>query len=81
MSQARNKPTRAFVIPNPSSHPNQGMPYELKQGSVWTGIVIQDKEVEAMATDGRLYLVLEHSHAKKPIQSRVMIQSKSSKEI
>ncbi len=72
-SQLRKRPDKVFFIPNPST--DQCLPFELKQGNVWTGIAIQDSKVAALATKGRLYCVLNHSHDEKPIKARVVIRS------
>lgn len=72
-SQLRKRSDRAFIIPNPSTA--QRLPFELKQGSVWSGITIQDEQVAEMATKGRLYCVLYHSHNEKPVKARVVIRS------
>lgn len=74
-SQIRQKPDRAFIFPHPSSV--NTLPFELKEGSVWSGIVIQDQQLEEMATKGRLYCVLYLSHDEKPTKFRVVIRSNS----
>ena len=73
----RKRPNKAFVIPNPSDV--HVLPYELKQGNLWTGIAIQDENVAQMANAGRLYCVLYHSHSERPIYRRVSIAKKGEK--
>jgi hypothetical protein len=75
-SKLRKKSDKAFIIPNPSTV--QRLPFELKQGSIWSGVAIQDSQVEALAMKGRLYCVLYHSHDEKPIMARVEIRSNTS---
>lgn len=71
----RHWPEKAFVIPNPSD--TQRLPFELKQGSLWSGIAIQDTEIAKMAKEGLLYCVLHHSHNERPIYRRVVVHVRS----
>lgn len=65
-------PDKAAIIPIPST--TQPLPFELRPGTLWTGIAIQDHEIEQWATNGLLYLMLYHSHNDKPLQRRVVIR-------
>jgi len=64
------KNDKAAVILVPSLA--QPLPFELKPGAVWTGLALQD-EIEKWPTTGVLYMVLCHSHSKKPLRRRVII--------
>ena len=75
-NRIRRRPDKAFIIPNPSEA--HKLPYELKQGNLWTGLAIQDKDVETMARDGLLYCVLYHTHNEKPVYRRLRIPEKKS---
>lgn len=67
-------PDRGAVIPAPSVvHP---LPFELRPGAVWTGIAIQDPEIEKWATNGILDMFLSHSHTDKALRQRVVIKKK-----
>ena len=65
-------PDKAAIVPNPSTI--QPLPFELKPGAIWSGIAIQDPEIEHWATNGILYMMLYHSHDSKPMRRRVVIQ-------
>ncbi|MBI3370533.1 MAG: hypothetical protein HY017_02085 [Betaproteobacteria bacterium] len=74
-NRIRRRPDKAAIIPNPSDvHP---LPHELKQGSLWSGIAIQDDQVTKWAKEGRLYCVLYHSHSERPIYRRVVAHERS----
>lgn len=55
----------AFAIP---------FPYVLKPGEMWTGGIEQDKELEDMAKNGKLFCQVHHSWAKKPSRKRIIIE-------
>jgi hypothetical protein len=74
-SWLRRRPDKAFVIPFPNTV--QQLPFALEPGAVWTGMAIQDNQVEDMATKGRLYCMLYHSHDENPIRRRVVVLSNS----
>jgi hypothetical protein len=67
-------PDKAAIVPNPSIA--QPLPFELKPGTVWMGICIQDSQVEKWATTGILDILLYHSHNSKPIRRRVVIRKR-----
>ncbi len=67
-------PDKAAVVPNPSTV--QPLPFELKPGARWSGIAIQDPEIEQWATNGILDMMLYHSHSNKPIRRRVVIRQR-----
>ena len=71
-SQIRSRPDKAFVIPNPNF--DFPLPFQLTQGSVWSGITVQDEQIIDMATKGRLYCMLSISHSKKSEKLRVTIK-------
>lgn len=55
----------AFAIP---------FPYVLKPGEIWTGGIEQDKELEDMAKNGKLFYQVHHAWAKKPSRKRIIIE-------
>jgi len=65
-------PDKAAIVPVPSTV--QRLPFELKPGALWTGLAVQDSEIEGWATGGTLYMVLYHSHSEKPLRRRVEIR-------
>jgi hypothetical protein len=71
----RNRPNKMFVMPQPSTA--QPIPFELKQGNVWTGIGIQDEKLEEVAKHGYLFCVVYHSHCERPLKRRVIIRKRS----
>ena len=75
-SLIRRRPDQAFIIPHPNT--DFPLPFQLKQGNVWAGITVQDEQLTEMATNGKLYCVLSHSHSEKPTKKRVVIRTKSS---
>jgi hypothetical protein len=66
------KPDKVSIVVTPSSA--QPLPHELKAGAIWTGFAVQEPEIERRAKSGFLYIVLYHSHSKRPIRRRVVIQ-------
>ncbi len=70
----KKKPDKAFVVPSPSSA--QQLPFELKPGVLWSGIAIQDSQIEKWATTGILDMILYHSHANKPMRQRVVMRKR-----
>jgi hypothetical protein len=48
----RNKTQKTLLIMNPNL--NERIPYELKPGRTWTGVAVENEEVEAMARKGYL---------------------------
>ncbi|MBK8113873.1 MAG: hypothetical protein IPK44_04630 [Candidatus Accumulibacter sp.] len=72
ISRLRKKASKAFIVPQPS--PAQQLPYELKQGTVWSGIAEQSADIEAMAKTGHLICELYHSHRDKPESKRINIR-------
>ncbi len=56
------------AIPNPA----QPVPFELKPGAEWTGIVEQNTELEDQVRNGWAYVTIYHSHAKRPIRQRIV---------
>jgi len=68
----RTKPDRPSIVLTPSSA--EPLPYELKAGGIWTGFIVQEPDVEQRARTGFLYVVLYHSHSKKPIRQRAVIE-------
>ena len=74
-SRLRNRPTKAAVLFE--LNPAQPLPFELKPGAVWMGLTEQESVIEEWATKGILYVTLWHSHRKKPMWRRVLVQSPS----
>ena len=46
-------------------------PYVLQPGGTWVAPCLQNEEMIKLASTGRLYLAIIHSHAKKPLYCRV----------
>jgi hypothetical protein len=67
-------PDKAAIVPNPSIA--QPLPFELRPGALWTGIAIQDREIENWAIGGILDMVIYHSHTSKPMRRRVVIRKR-----
>ena len=65
---------KAAVVPNPSLA--QPLPFELKPGVVWSGIIIQAPQIVEWATTGILDMVVYHSHTSKPLRQRVVISKR-----
>lgn len=74
-TRMRGRPDAAAIVPNPNDV--HLLPYELKQGNLWSGIAIQNDQVTKWATEGRLYCVLYHSHREQPIYRRVVARERS----
>jgi hypothetical protein len=53
----------------------QPLPFELKPGAEWTGIALQNAQVEEWAIEGELYIVPYHSHSEKPLRKRVSLST------
>lgn len=71
-ARIRKKHSKIFVIPQPSKI--QPLPFELKQGSVWTGIGIQNEALEVSAKNSYLFCIVCLSHHEKPMKRRVVIK-------
>jgi hypothetical protein len=69
------KPDFAAIVPIPSTA--QPLPFELKPGAVWQGMAVQTEDVEKMANDGWLFMILQHSHNKKQLHSRLNLRAGS----
>ena len=68
----RNRPTTAFFIANPSL--SQRIPFELKQGNPpWIGFAEQTDDVGKMAREGYLICHVYHTHSRRPLRRRVVI--------
>lgn len=67
-------PDKAAVVPSPSI--TQPLPFELKPGIVWTGLIIQDPQIEEWAATGILDMMVYHSHTSKPLRQRIVIKRK-----
>jgi len=73
--RVRRRPDKAAIGPKPSDA--QRLPFELKQGNLWSGIASQDEQVTTWAKEGLLYCVLYHSHSERPIYRRVVVHERS----
>jgi hypothetical protein len=78
-SLIRDRNDKGFIVATPSTV--QRIPYELKQGTMWTGISIQDEEIENMARNGYLICALYHSHNEKPIKRRLVLTKQPNQSI
>jgi hypothetical protein len=70
----KKKPVKAAVTLTPSV--TQPLPFELKPGVVWTGLIIQNPEIEEWATTGILDMLVYHSHTGKPLRQRIAIKKR-----
>jgi len=69
LNRLRNRATKSFVADDLNT--SQNFPWELKEGSMWTGLTEQLPELEEMGRKGDLEFALYHSHDKRPIRCRV----------
>jgi hypothetical protein len=69
LSRLRKRHDEVFVIPIPSRE--QPLPFELKPGSIWRGMGVQEQGLEDAARDGYLYCLVAHSHRGAPLKRRV----------
>jgi hypothetical protein len=69
LSRLRKRHDKVFVIPIPSRE--QPLPFELKPGSIWRGMGVQEQGLEDAAKNGYLYCLVAHSHRGAPLKQRV----------
>jgi hypothetical protein len=70
----RRKIDFAFVVPYPQ--PAQPLPYRFEIGARWLGLMEQTGDMEAMARDGYLFMVLYTAHGGRGTRVRVRWQEK-----
>jgi hypothetical protein len=70
------KPSQNYWVANPNTF--QQVPFELKPGIEWKGMIEQNSEIEIWAQEGYLYATLNHSHNKKPMRQRIVIRKPKS---
>jgi hypothetical protein len=70
----RRKPTRAFVINEPSKA--QRIPYRFDVGDQWQGLMIQTDDIVCMAQDGYLFLILYTARGGRGTRTRVKWRNK-----
>jgi hypothetical protein len=72
LSYMRNRPSRAFVIPNPQllGHP-PNLPSESKAGSQWSGFVRHRPDVIKDLQDGTFYVAVTSTDRDKPYLVRI----------
>ena len=63
----------AFIAIPSSTQP---VPFELKPGVEWSGMIEQNSKLEEWARNGWLYVTISHSHDRKPIQCRLVLQAR-----
>lgn len=51
----------------------QRVPFELKPGVEWTGMIDQNSELETLARNGWLYATIYHSHEERPMRIRIRL--------
>ena len=73
LARLRNRPTESAVASIILTQPLQGLPFELKPGSIWSGLTEQERLVEEWGSTSNRYFNLHHSHDSKPIRRRVKI--------
>jgi hypothetical protein len=66
------RPDKSFIVSNPN--PWLTIPFELRQGTSWSGYAIQTEDMEKMATEGYLFGFVHHTHSERPVRSRVAIR-------
>jgi hypothetical protein len=72
-ARLRNRATKCAVLNNPN--PNQPFPFELKPGTIWRGLTLQEPKLVDWGNKGVLYFELSHSHSTKPTRVRVRFKS------
>lgn len=70
----RRKAAKAFIITEPSQA--QRIPYRFEVGDQWIGLADQTDEIEQMANDGYLFLILYTSAGRRGHRVRVTIPKK-----
>ena len=65
-----NKQTQAFVVADPAPGV---IPHELEPGKRWTGRIGQTQQMENWSRNGRLYVAVYHTLAKKAELIRLVI--------
>ncbi|MCC8996064.1 MAG: hypothetical protein LM517_03185 [Nitrosomonas sp.] len=71
----RRMPSKAFIITDPSQ--SQRIPYRFEVGDQWLGLVDQTDEIEQMAKDGYLFLILYTAGAGHGHRVRVKVSEKN----
>ena len=72
LSFLRKKQSKSLIIGNPGI---TKLPYVLKPGELWQGLIEQTTELEDMSRNGLLYSYVYHSTSKKPVRRRVIIEN------
>ena len=70
-SRLRKRHSKVFLLPIPSTE--QPLPFELKPGTIWRGIGVQQQGLEDAARNGYLYCLVAHSHRGAPLRQRVKL--------
>lgn len=65
----------SFLVYNPSV---SKIPHVLGPGESWTGVILQNTELESMSRDGYLYCGIYHSASKRPVLRRVTVKNMGS---
>jgi|HubBroStandDraft_2_1064218.scaffolds.fasta_scaffold11147_4 hypothetical protein len=71
LARLRNLPTESAGANALLTSPEQALPYELKPGTMWSGMTEQTRVIEEWGSTGVLYFDLHHSHDTKPVRRRV----------
>jgi hypothetical protein len=69
----RKRASASAFIAIPST--TQRVPFELKPGVEWSGMIEQNEELETWAREGWLYVTVYHSHDRKPMRHRVVLET------
>ena len=65
--------TKSFIIGTPN--PWYRIPFELRQGTSWSGYALQTEDIEKMAAEDYLVCFIHHTQSKRPLRSRVVIRA------
>jgi hypothetical protein len=71
----RRRPRVSAVVAGTS--PEHAVPCIVQPGKTWAAFLERDREIDAMAAQGYLYVGLTHSRAPKPILRRVVVRRSS----
>ena len=53
------------------------IPFTVQPGAIWKGMIVQNDELEQMARNGYLYVVVFHSMSQKGVMKRIKLSTKT----
>jgi hypothetical protein len=78
-ARLRSKPTRTFVVANPTFKGDQAnVPFLLEQARVWHGVARRSDDKIPDLLNGNFFLGISTSHSRQPILRRIVKPAKSS---